>query len=310
MKFKETLSEEEQTELFNKYQETKNHDIRETLILHNLKLVYWVASKYYKKHKDSIDDLFQSGTIGLMRAIETYKSDRGTFSNYAIYYIRQSITRDINSHSKAIRIPEYKIQEVNEIKTEKNILIKKLGRDPTSKELSISLKKDIKEVNEILNIIDDPISLNKPIGEDEDLTLEDSIADDSPPIDLLIEDKIFLEKFRELSKEKLSELQYNIIVLYCGIGCREHTLKELAAMHGYKSVEGVRSERDKGLRILRRTRYFQEIKKEVEERTSYYKSIDYSQPNVSGGGYKTSPVERIAEQREHIRERLRREYNI
>lgn len=306
MEFKEPLPEEEQKILFEKLKEHNEPDIKDKLILHNLRLVHWVAKWYYKPDKNELDDLFQVGVIGLMRAIEDYDPNKGAFSTYAVMWIKQSIVRDIAITERVIRIPGHMIQKVNNLIGAKNKLIQLLGREPTPRELSIEMELDIDSINGILTIVQDPISLHTVMGGDDgDLTLEDSIPDDGPPTDLLVEGKIFLEKFRDVAKEKLTELQYNTIILSVGLEGREYTLKEIAAKYKYSS-ESIRSERDKGLRILQRTRYFQEIRAEVDERTSYARSIDYTQPKVTGG-MRSSPVEELVMLREKMFKRIKRE---
>ncbi len=310
IKFLNPLEEEEQRRLFREYEETKDLEIREKLILHNLKLVSWTISKYYyDRNILENDDYFQTGTIGLMRAIETYDQEIGAFSTYCIYAIRQAVERDIENFGRTIRVPSYMVAKVNKVKRIKEEISSILERDPTAEEISFKIKLPLEEINEILKVVDDPVSLNMVTSTDsEDLTLESTIKDDSPTPDELVESKIFIEQFKEIAKDKLSKLQYDSITMYLGIGTREHSLEEIAYKHDHSSREYIRNERDKGLRILRRTRYFLELRKEFEEETSYYKSIDYSRPR-SSGGLPTSSVENIALERERRLERIEKRYS-
>lgn len=270
-----------------------------------MKLVTWTIKRYYDKNILEYDDYFQTGTIGLMKSIETYDPEKGSFSNYTIYSIKQAITRDIENYGRTIRVPSHMIAKINKLKAIQEELTTLLEREPTLLEISKKAKLPLKEVKEILTVADDPISLNIPTStENESITLEGSIEDDSPSPDEVVENKIFIEKYQEEAKKSLSETQNNIINMYLGIGTREHTLKEIAEIYNAKTIQPIRTERDKGLRTLRRTRYFQDLMKEFEEETSYYKSVDYSSPRVVGG-LPSSSVENIVLDREKRLERLK-----
>lgn len=306
MEFKEPLSEEKQIELFYEFRKTKDKKIRKTLILHNLKLVQWVAQQFNRPGGRDLDDLFQQGVIGLMRAIEDYDPDKGAFSSYATLWIRNSIIRDIENNSRTIRIPVHMISQINNMKAVKRKLEKKLEREPTPKELSIEMDLDIEKIDEMIALTLYPLSIHTPVSsEEEDLTLEDSIKDNGPTPDLVAEDEIFMEKFKEEIKIRLTDLQYNSIVLNYGLNCRQHTLKEIGDMYGERA-ERVRTQRNKALNIVKEMEYLKDIKEEVEARTSYYKSMDYSRP-WSKGGMSSSPVENIVLNREKHEEKLKLE---
>lgn len=310
MKLEEPLKKEEQQLLFEEYRRDKDPMVREKLILHNLRFVMWVAKQYYNPDKGELDDLFQVGTIGLMKAIEGYDPDKGSFGNYAMWWIRQSIMRDIANNGRTIRVPVHMNDLISSLVRARNQLMQTLEREPTTEELSFEMDLDIEEVEKILNVVNDPISLNTIVGgEDEDLTLEHSVADDSPTPDVVIGDKIFMEQIKAEIKPRVSELQYNILTMYYGLDGEMYTLKAIAEKYNYNSREYIRSERDKALREIRKTRFFMEIKKEVDERTSYIRGVDYSQP-WSKGGVRSSPVERLVLNREKIREKLLMELGI
>lgn len=297
IELREPLSEEEQLKLF---KDRNNLESKEKLILHNLKLVMWVAKQYYRPGENELDDLFQAGVIGLMRAIEGYEVDKGMLSSYAVWWIKQSITRDITDTGKVIRIPAYMAQEVNNLRMIKRELFQELEREPTPKELSIKLDISINKVNEILNIIQDPISLNMVMsGENGEATLESIIEDKEANFENDLISSMFIEEFKNEFKGKLSELQYETIRLYYGLDGTVYTLQEITDKYDCKSKDYVRSQRDEALRTIRRSRYSQEIKKEIEERTSYIRGIDYSQPR-SKGGVRSSPVENIVLLREKM----------
>lgn len=297
------LDETEQIELLNN---KDNPKVKEKLIMHNLKLVLWVAKKYQREgnlNRD-LDDLFQEGVIGLINAIEDYDEEKGAFVTFAVMHIRGSILRAITNKGKTIRLPSYMIELINKMQKISSELEVKLGRGPTPKEISKVMDLSIDKVNELLNIKDDPVSLHTIIGGDsEDITLMDSIADDGPTPDEIAESNVFIEQFKEELKDRLNELQYESIRLYYGLDCPEHTLKEIGAKYN-KNFEQVRRARDEGLNRIRRSRFIADIRNELDNRTSFVRSIDYSQPKVKGGQY-VSPVERIVLERERIARRIR-----
>lgn len=241
------LDEMEQIELLKIKDDPK---VKEKLILYNLKLVSWVARKYHKEGRTELEDIFQSGILGLMKAIDKYEPDRGaSFSTVAVWYIRSAITRNIYRFSN-------------------------------------------------------DISLDDPIIDDEDITLLEAIPDDKVNVSDDVTSKVFMEQFKKEFKYKLDEFQYEIIRLYYGLDCPEHTLKEIAEKHD-KNTEQVRQARDKGLRTIRRSRFMDGIRKELDNRTSFIRGKDYSQPKVKGGQY-VSSVERIVLEREKIEDKIRK----
>lgn len=246
MELKKQLPEQEQLELLKRKDDPK---VKEKLIIHNLKLVSWVARKYHKEGRTELEDIFQSGTLGLMKAIDKYDPDKGaSFSTVAVWYIRSAITRNLYRFSN-------------------------------------------------------DISLDEPIIDDEDITLLEAIPDDKVNVSDDVTSKVFMEQFKKEFEYGLDGLQYQIIRLYYGLDCPEHTLKEIGAKYN-KSSERVRQARDKGLRTIRRSRFMGDIRKELDNRTSFIKGKDYSQPKVRGGQY-VSPVERIVLERERIEKRIR-----
>ena len=232
-----------------------------------------------------------------MRALKTYDYTQGAFSTYSIYWIRQTIERDIQSYGRTIRVPSYMLENISKIKAVKEELTGILERTPTVKEISFKAGLKLKEVNEILKVIDDPVSLNMLVGEDESISLENTIKDDSLTPDLLAENKIFIEEFKAESRRALTDLEYKIITMYLGIDVREHTLKEIYIKLNFGNVDKARTVLDRALGKLRRTRYIQGLWEIIEERTIYYRSMDYSQPMVSGG-LPSSSVENIVLDRE------------
>ena len=303
--FEEQLSKEEQEELL---KNKENPQTKEKLIIHNLRLVNWVAKKYHKPDTPGreLEDLFQEGVLGLMAAVDNYDPNKGAFGAYAALNIKGYILRALTKQ-RVIRIPSHMVESINQYKAVKRSLEKTLERTPTQLEMSRELSISIDQVNKIESLLHDPISLNVIIGgEDDDITLEETIPDDSPTPDIVTEDKVFIEQIKEVIEPKLSELQYNSIILYYGLNGEEYTLKEIADKYKVTG-EYIRAERQKALRKIRGLPFMQELYKniyaKVEERTRYYRSIDYTQPRVTGGEH-YSPVENIVLEREKIIKRL------
>lgn len=303
IELKDILGERKQRKLIIEYKETNNPYLKEKLILHNLRLVKHIALKYRGRGVED-DDLFQMGSIGLIQALENYDISRGAkFSTYSYYHIQQSITRGIENEGKTIRLPSYVMEEINKLNRVKTRLYKELGRKPKVEELATSLNKDVKEIQDLLEVIQEPLSMNYSYNNGEDTTtLEETIEDNSKPVDETVEDKVFLEEFirdfKEVAKKELTKRQYNIILMYYGVDNKEHTLEEIGQIYNI-SGETVRVERDNSLHILRNTKYCMELERELDQRTRFYTSIDYSLQG-SKSRSNTSPVERIVLERQRI----------
>jgi RNA polymerase primary sigma factor len=149
---------------------------REKLINCNLRLVVSIA-KQYAYRGVPLSDLIQEGNIGLMRAVEKFEYHRGfKFSTYASWWIRQAIVRAIESQCRTIRVPIYKLEVINRLNQKLRDLGRELGREPTRTELAAAMECSLDEVDDLLRMIRDPISLDSPVGEDGDATLSEFIA--------------------------------------------------------------------------------------------------------------------------------------
>ncbi len=160
--------------------ESGDESAKEHLTNANLRLVVNIAKRYISGSGMSFLDLIQEGNLGLMKAVERFDYHKGyKFSTYATWWIRQSITRAISDQSKTIRIPVHMRETMNRIKRETRQFIFEYGREPDNQEISCLMQIPLDRVDEIMKLYGDTISLDNPVGDDEDISLLNMIADDS-----------------------------------------------------------------------------------------------------------------------------------
>lgn len=194
----------------------------------NLRLVISIAKRYIGKGL-SFSDLIQEGNIGLMKAVDKFEYRRGyKFSTYATWWIRQAITRAIADQSRTIRIPVHMVEAINKITKMTRELVQEMGREPTPDEIAERLKIPVEKVKGILKISKEPISLETPVGEEEDTHLRDFIEDKAAlsPLDVAIQDDMKKQIDRILCS--LTPKEEKIIRKRFGIGGDvPHTLEEV-----------------------------------------------------------------------------------